>query len=478
MTTNLNTYANVYSPNITSTITSSDWLNLIKGSNSHLETIENARRCKLLYKSTGIEVFNTEYDKLKTSLPAVTYNGLFTDRKSNDNYVSGTGLIYIDIDDISFQIESLDLTKIYSYYRSIGGLGYSLLVRVDDLTLDNFKSTYNYIINDLGLECDDTNAVKPTQYSILSYDPDIYINDNSFVFNTINEVLPINNHFVPNPPVRSLKKKHNLEVGYKMDNTPLIYNNMKSFNFGNNELIQDWDEGIDYIECVNPFRQVKDGRKRIMINYIRNLVWLNPNAKYDRIYNSAKSVNSRISENPLPIEKIKEFVDLVIKQLNNGSLTPKITKRRILLNPANLLLKEEKTQLIGAAMAAMYADKGSNRLYEIIEDWNFEFNGKLSIRNVAVNSNMNIKTVAKYWNQVQDFVKDLNQANALIIKAYNKRKSIINKDIKEDNLVQLVEDMDVLTIQEQALIEHPTDELIDENYINDEDLIFLDPDIF
>ncbi len=66
-----------------------------------------------------------------------------------------------------------------AYYRSFRLQGYNIIVRVDGLTLSNFKSTYEHICKDLGLseEVYDTCAKKATQFSVLSFDKDIYISE-------------------------------------------------------------------------------------------------------------------------------------------------------------------------------------------------------------------------------------------------------------------------------------------------------------
>lgn len=51
-----------------------------------------------------------------------------------------------------------------------------------------------------------------------------------------------------------------------------------------------------------------------MINYVRNIVWLNANIEYYRLLNSCKFVNKQVCENPLP-KKIEEMVNLVLKQI-------------------------------------------------------------------------------------------------------------------------------------------------------------------
>ena len=70
------------------------------------------------------------------------------------------------------------------------GNGWSLIVKVDGLTPDNFKPSYFHICNELTIEdYIDLNAVKPTQYNVLSYDPNIYVNDEPFIFKSVGDII-------------------------------------------------------------------------------------------------------------------------------------------------------------------------------------------------------------------------------------------------------------------------------------------------
>ena len=168
----INYYSNVTHPNVLSVIQTSNWLDKIKAS-EYSETITQARNGALPYEST------------KLSLPCVTYNFLFIGYKKTENIISATGLMYIDIDIPEFDLNILDTSKVYSYYKSFGGVGYAIIVKVDGLSQNNFKSTYLNICKELGIvEYIDTNAIKSTQFNVLSYDENIFINENPYVFSS------------------------------------------------------------------------------------------------------------------------------------------------------------------------------------------------------------------------------------------------------------------------------------------------------
>ena len=125
-------------PTITDTIPVIDWLNKIKEGHL-LDKIRKAR---------SIED-HSEYQKFKAeNIPCVNYNAIFSKYKVDKNVTSYTGLLYLDFDDPRFDISFLDTNKIFSYYKSLSGQAYGVLVKVDGLTKANLKATAYSICTD------------------------------------------------------------------------------------------------------------------------------------------------------------------------------------------------------------------------------------------------------------------------------------------------------------------------------------------
>lgn len=452
----VNTYTNVTSPAVNDTISIEDHLERIKCPPKEiLIKIEEARVFKYQYINTDNEkvkfTSKEKYDAVKLSIPTVTYSALFSGSRKNENFIRGTGLMYIDIDSSDFNPERLDKNKIFSFYKSIGGLGYCILVRVDHLTLKNYDATYLSIVEDLKInsECD-LNAKRIGQQSIQSHDPNIFTNYNSFVYSTAKTNIPEKE---PTDPINKKKEEHNVTLGlfYK-----LRYNNIDDFDFNGNAFIEDWVNGsLEYVYCSKPFSLLIDGRKRYMSNYVRNLVCLNPLADGKQICSSAKFVNLSIAKEPLPWVYIENLVNSILKQENEGSLTPKITYRSLIFNPKYGLTKVEKQNLRGERQRIHYNDLYTRKIYDCIEDWSFEHNGKITINSVKSSLGLNVKTVKKRWKNVKNYVAGRNEENKLEIKTYRGVQSKINKDSTDNKLLQLMTDMDVNTLTAQALIEEP-----------------------
>lgn len=174
----INAYGCIKNPNVISSISINNWFKSISNS-EYSETIQKARIGEL------------DYNKTKESLPCVTYNFLFDGYKKDNNIISSTGYLYIDVDDDTFDISSINYDKIFAYYKSFGGKGYAIIVKIDGLNLANFKSTYSYVVDDLGIDkFIDIQAIKASQFNVLSYDKDIFVNENSYVFKAVNVDSP------------------------------------------------------------------------------------------------------------------------------------------------------------------------------------------------------------------------------------------------------------------------------------------------
>jgi len=106
--------------------------------NRHKEKILTARE----YLQKGdLEAYKT----IKNSLPYVTWAGKFSKRELK-SLVSLTGYIYFDIDS---EIEPINLISQFDFvkyaWKSLSNIGVGLLVKIDDLTTENFKDNYHFI---------------------------------------------------------------------------------------------------------------------------------------------------------------------------------------------------------------------------------------------------------------------------------------------------------------------------------------------
>jgi len=417
----INTYECVSKPQVKDTIPIQVWLDQIKKS-KYSDLIISARN--------GI----TCYDTVKKILPCTTFNFLFKGFKNDKNIIKPTGFIYIDVDSKDFNINTINKKKVFSYYKSFGGKGYAIIVKVKNIDINNFKETYIGICKDLNIiDFIDINAIKKTQYNILSYDEDIYINLDSEEFNSNNYTLSDTN-LAPTKlikekkdPLQSLlhkkeedKRVYRTVMGLKLGRNKkkgfqnIRYNNIDELSKKETEGISykiDW-EGYDYVECYVPKKKIlKGNRNNSLLSYINNLVWLNPELSINLTIKIISNVNTVMFVEPLSKNEIFNAVKSVFEYKNNGLLKPIYSKRKrkFLFNSDSGYSMKDKLEIVASEVNKKRVDNSKQKIYSFIENWDFKKEGKISQVSLQKVSSMNIKTIKKYYPQFKQYISELNQ---------------------------------------------------------------------
>lgn len=138
-----------------------------------------------------------EIDLNKKKLPAVTISGVFGESRKKDFIKNHTGLIQIDLDkikDIDSVINQLEKDK-YSLavFKSPTGTGIKIIVRINsDIKQHekNFIELEKYYFKNYNLQIDKS-CKDVTRLMYLSYDENLFVNENAELFNLelINEQL-------------------------------------------------------------------------------------------------------------------------------------------------------------------------------------------------------------------------------------------------------------------------------------------------
>ena len=368
-------------------ISVTDWFNLIKSG---------------VYSNDIVKARNGEsnYDEVKTNvLPCVVYNFNFKKYKTSKNIDRATGLMYIDIDAPDFQIENVDKNKVFAYYKSFGGNGYSIIVRVDGLSEDNFEDTYFYVCSDLGiLDYIDLGAKKTTQFNVVSYDTELYINSNSKIFKSI-----IN---TPLSKTREEKRAYSRQGGVNSSN--VRFDNKEDYLKNKQSVFKDLN-GFDFIEAKLLYKKVEKNRNNILLSYCTNLVWLNPNIFKDRLFSIMMAVNHHNFVNPVDSEQVQRIINSVLKYKNDGTLQPlKVKKRKIVFGSNCGLTKNEKLALCREVSSESRAKRTHEKFRSILDNWDFKLMGKISQNSIIKNNSISKKTVEKYYKHYKKEIEILN----------------------------------------------------------------------
>lgn len=147
---------------------------------SIMDMIKNGRFKKQIGLIRSIGKKHPNYAKLKASIATITPAACFGLKRKLENMEGLSGMIYFDVDD-NINPELLNQYPfIYSYWKSVSGVGFGVLVKVDHLTVNNFGNTWDYIA-----ECFAANGimVDPSTRNIavqnvISYDPNLHVNSN------------------------------------------------------------------------------------------------------------------------------------------------------------------------------------------------------------------------------------------------------------------------------------------------------------
>ncbi len=156
-----------------------------------LKRIKNGAT-KELVKQIRSEKRKTERNELKKMLPAICFSGIFN--KRNDSSIQEhTGIICLDFDGYEKNKELLqdkeNLTKnnyVYSTFISPSGQGLKVLVKIPN-DADNHVNYFNSLQKHFDNPHFDITCKNVSRVCYESYDPLIYINENSSVWDTIEE---------------------------------------------------------------------------------------------------------------------------------------------------------------------------------------------------------------------------------------------------------------------------------------------------
>jgi hypothetical protein len=384
----------IKSSNIEKQLTINQIFNKIRTGSNYINDVINAR---IAGKGT------IEYDKIKaTKIPTVRFNFNFNISASDINIKAPTGLIYIDLDNTDNIVHTNPY--IYSCWKSVSNFGYGILVKVIGLTKDNFGATYKCISKELGIDSD-LGAKKATQQTVLSYDPYLYINDNSLEYDAKGAIPEYKESEAP----KEKKEKHIVtDCTLLTEHTGEIrFNNIDEYFIDDDSLYKVFK---DKIAIVSPYirKSVVGERTNNMFAYLSQIALLNPESGFKYLLQLANTYN-KYCVPPLAEFKLHAIVNNIIKKRKNNELiVNKNQMRRLLFPPNNTLNKTEKREIINKEIGKIKTDKTQQEIYDIIGSWDFITNGKIDQIKVTNLSGKSIRTIKKYWNHYKQYVKELN----------------------------------------------------------------------
>lgn len=402
-------YNAINQPTVVDKISVEQVLETIKNGDSNLPLIERAR---------GFGKGSTQYNKIKEyELPTFRFNFDYKNNYAVDKNITGsTGLIYIDVDGADTVPES---EYVYAKWKSLSNTGFGILVKVDNLTPTNYKYVYNELSEVIGIKSD-RGARKVSQQTVLSYDSNLYHNSDSITYTYIEKENEIK--------IEEKLKKVSFDNTIK-GKRGLLTNDTFYKNEGNvtyrcdniNDYFKDEYTDIPFLvfpdekeKICQPYipNSIPEGlRHNTMLSVLSNRAALNPHCDEEYLISISEDVLYKM-EKKIPKHGVNRIIKYVIKMKDEGELRMYLNKeKRFLFNKKMKISRQEIYKIVGSEMGKIRRNKTETKIYQIIESWDFEANGKITGEKVAKISKNSLTTIKRYWSDFKDYVKDLNTSN-------------------------------------------------------------------
>jgi hypothetical protein len=410
-------FENAKAPLLKEIISLDNVLSIIKNGDDNLPLIKTAR----VYGKG-----NSLYDDIKTKLlPTFRFNFLFKGKANNQNIISSTGLIYLDVD----EVDSIPFSDyILASWKSLSYTGFGVLVKVDNLTIYNYSKVYNQVSKILGINTD-AGARKATQQTILSYDSNLYHNPNSLVF-----------HFSENKKVSNdtiLEKERECigrdDTFIGITSEAIRFSNTNDYFTGEykDEVYRIFDEKIKICSPFIRLRTEVGKRNSTMFYLLSQYALLNQNAGKPFLKAISDTINKKMYPS-LSNNEINLIIDSVIKKRDDNTLTMFYNEeRKILFNPNIQLSRDEKMNIVNVELGKQKSQLTKETIYIVLENWNFEEQGKITQKKIVELSSKSIATVKRYWNEFKDYVIDLNNDYKVTKSIASKNDSVRKAEEKE-----------------------------------------------
>ena len=385
----INQFACMTKPAVQDTIPIENILKIIKEGDDNIKQIKKARE---FGKGTDA------YDKIKKfSLPTFRFSFLFDSYATNSNITASTGLIYIDAD----YVEAIPENEyVFAKWKSLSNKGYGILIKVANLKFDNFKEVYNELSKIIGIDSD-SQARKANQQTVLSYDPALYVNNESKVYN-----------YLEKKKVSSLNILKKKKEGIVTNDT--FKTNSKNIKFDN---IGDYfDDDTPYI-VFDEYEEIskiyigkhysKGNRNTIMYYFLSQLAIYNKEKDNGFLLGMGKTINNKMYPKLSDFE-FNTILNNVITQRDSGKLKLIYnSKRRILFNPFLNLSKEYKRGIVGSVLGNIKRNKTRGLIYSVLESWDFSKDGKITQKKVFKKIDLSMPTIKRYWKDFHDYLSFL-----------------------------------------------------------------------
>lgn len=351
----------------------------------------NRNEVKYILEARKFDKKSEEYRKIKTSnIPCTVINFNHNKYVKSSTITNSTGYMFLDVDEEE-EMGNINQDYVCAYWRSLSNIGFSVIVKVNNLNKENLKNSYKEVGNILDIKYD-TAAISKDRLTVLSYDPDAYIN---------NSPKEINLEYKKKTHHDNIEKY--ISNDYYYNGSKIRYNNLEEtisdlkikINYDKNGLFDFGSTNqIKYSKVIVPFQKIKKGKRNmVMSSIIHQLISLNPNFNKDFLLRIAHKTNITKISPSLP----SKTIDYLFKKKYNSNIKPYINaSRRFLYDPRAFLSPSQKRSLNAKKIGVDKVNKSKERIKRALVNWNYNENGKITNKKVSQITKMNIKTINKY----------------------------------------------------------------------------------
>jgi hypothetical protein len=354
------------------------------------------------------------YKTLKSGLPYITPNCMVKQRNLDpdhfdQNFIQFSQYLYYDIDKLNPEEYKNYFIKRYGHLASMvcissSGGGISVLFKVKNIiNKENFGEIWTKLRTTiLDGEPIDEKCKDIGRAMFISYDPDLFYNDENEVEVEVEVDLP-NNINPSNKKGGKQSKPYNDFNNTLTSPISIISVNELLQKIITRTIVEVSNPIVDFkpVECVEVFipKFIHDGTKHIIFtSMIHHLVHLNPDLEEKYLFSYLFYINNRFARPKMERKELIRLFNMVYKGINESGKT--IVKKEIQyvhFNSSCSLPKKEKSRIANILNGC----KRKNQSIKKIQDAKYELErkGQKTIqRNIAKISGLSPKTVRNHLN--------------------------------------------------------------------------------
>jgi hypothetical protein len=349
-----------------------------------------------------------EYDRLKAKLNCVSINATYNKRKRNENLKELSGYVYVDIDGQNFDINEFNSDPyVHASWYSISGKDVGAIIKTDNYNENKFKGYWseiaNYFKDKYGIELDKQTS-HVSRLNAISYDRNIYINNDSLIFS-----VDVEEEFKPEKPFENIFEQ---SIGNRLIDpltgkpdhqliNSLLKTQLPDELYNLEEECTYIEDGYDVRNIFIRLNSIKEGnRNRILLHVAYTIIYNMNDVNLNELTTALSSINTSRCQSKYSFDELKKLADNVLKSYNPSLVSTK--KQKYWVNPYLELNKGEKISIINKMRGKHTKEKNFNKIINSIK--NHPNLNTITQKEVAELSGRSIRTIKNYWKQIQQWI--------------------------------------------------------------------------